>query len=644
MKDMSAKRIGVWIRVSTEDQAQGESPEHHETRARYYAEAKGWKIVEVYNLSGVSGKTVLQHPEAKRMLDDIRSGHITGLIFSKLARLARNTRELLDLSDIFRECGADLISLQEAIDTTSPAGRLFYTMIAAMAQWEREEISERVAASVPVRAKLGKSLGGAAPYGYRWNNKVLVVDEDEAPVRKLMFELFLEHRRKKTVARILTDRGYRTRTGANFSDTTIVRLLSDPIAKGQRRVNYTKSTGDKKHWIEKPESEWVFTEVPAIVSEDLWDRCNAILDEQHRKNRRPARKTQHLFAGFVVCHCGGKMYVPSNSPKYICQRCRNKIPVDDLEAIFEDQLRHFLFSETDIAAYLSEADQMLHEKSDLLSVLEEKQRKLAREMQKVYDLYMADEISKEGFGRVYKPLEERYRQVESEIPELQGEIDFLRIQHLSSEEIISDARDLQARWSGLSDEEKRQIVEIITDRITVYDGEIEIALNYLPALKKTDNWATQPQGFIAATSWKRAGKSAWRAAREMWMWPDSRGSRRTSSTRRSNSGNSSRNRMPRCASEISPGLGLLPPPTRATPEAVWCGERNGRRRQVARSKGSRSLTERIAAVSMASDSLSGGSSPGRRAASIDLPVPGGPIISRLWPPAAAISSARLAFS
>jgi site-specific DNA recombinase len=475
------KRVGIWIRVSTDLKSQEDSPEHHEKRARYYAESKGWVVNSVYSLEGLSGKSVIDYSQTKQMMEDIRTGKITGLIFSKLARLARNTRELLEFSDFFQKHQADMISLDESIDTSTPAGRMFYTLQAAQAQWEREEISARVRASVPIRAKLGKPLGGAAPFGYQWKDRQLIPDPKEAPIRRLMYELFLKYKRRKTVADVLNKAGYRTRNGSKFSDTTVTRLIEDPTAKGIRLANHTRSLGARKHWVHKPREEWVELPVEPIIAAGVWDEANAILQSVRRSRKKPSRRAVQLFAGLAFCHCGGKMKVPSNNRKYICPKCHNKISIIDLEEIFHHQLKDFFFSPEEIVSFLRSADDAIKTKEELLETLKKEQAKIQTEMKKIYKLYIEDQISTEGFGHTYRPLEKRLKEINSEMPELQSEVDFLKIQYLSSDEIISDFQSLYERWKTLDREEKRIIVEHTVERIQIGTDEIDIELGYLPS-------------------------------------------------------------------------------------------------------------------------------------------------------------------
>ena len=202
-------------------------------------------------------------------------------------------------------------------------------------------------------------------------------------------------------------------------------------------------------------------------------------------HQRPARKTIHLFSGMAYCSCGQKMYVPSNSPKYTCSKCRNKMALDDLEDIFQHQLKDFFLSPSEVNTYLNRADEAIKEKEELLEALSEEQRRVSQDMEKVYRLYLDDQITPEGFGGRYKPMEERLGQIEDQIPQLQAEVDFLRIQFLSSDQVLTEAQDLYSRWEDLSSDEKRKIVESITERIIVGEGEVTIHLAYLPSSSET---------------------------------------------------------------------------------------------------------------------------------------------------------------
>lgn len=471
------KEVGIWIRVSSDEQAQGDSPEHHLERGKEYAAPRGWIVKEIYNLAGVSGKSVVAHAETQRMMCDIKKRHITGLIFSKLARLSRNKRELEDFAEFFRAQNADMISIQDFIDTSTPSGRMFYTFQAAQTQWEREEITERIKASVSIRAKLGKTINGRAPYGYHWKDRKLIVQPDEVPVRRKAYELFLRYRRKGTVAKLLNADGHRTREGVLWSDTQVGRVLRETSAKGIYYFNRINS--DKT--IQKPESEWGKVECESIVSLELWNQVNQIMEEQLKKWKKPGRLPTHVFGNLIWCHCGGKMYARNDSPKFHCRKCNHKIAQADLDDIVRNELHNFFGKSERIASHMADANRNLTEKSDALEAQTREIQKVRDEMARTHRLYFDGSITSQGFGEFYKPAEIRLNQLQSGLPKLEAEVAFLKINHVSAEEVLSEARTLYDQWPKLSTDDKRKIAESVIEKIVIGNGEIDITLSYLPS-------------------------------------------------------------------------------------------------------------------------------------------------------------------
>jgi TolA-binding protein len=130
-------------------------------------------------------------------------------------------------------------------------------------------------------------------------------------------------------------------------------------------------------------------------------------------------------------------------------------------------------SPTEVQGYPAKADQVIREKEELLRSLEEEKKRVTKDRDGILRAYLDEQMDVKAFGAAHRPLEERVRQIEEQIPELQGEIDFLKIQYLSSDRILLEAQDLHTRWSQLVQEEKRTIIESITENITVGKEDIQ---------------------------------------------------------------------------------------------------------------------------------------------------------------------------
>ena len=161
-----------------------------------------------------------------------------------------------------------------------------------------------------------------------------------------------------------------------------------------------------------------------------------------------------------------------------------KIPIEDLEAIFFEQLKSFLLSPKDINRFLGRAQETMAEKEALLETRKKEAERIRQKTDRTYRLYLDKEISGDAFGRFFRPIEERQKQLEDEIPKLQAEIDFLKVNSFSTDQVMNDANYLQDAWPRLEQQEKRKIVECITNKIVISKEEITIDLCYLPSSKE----------------------------------------------------------------------------------------------------------------------------------------------------------------
>lgn len=225
------KRCIALARVSTDDQArEGISLEAQSDRLRAYATAQGLGSVEV-RLEAKSGKRLDKRPVLQAILEEIQAGDVTALLVFKLDRLARNTVEALALAQLLQKHGCRLVSLSETIDTGSAFGTFFYTVLAALAQMERDQLAERTRMALAHKIKQGARLG-AAPTGWRkvtgadGKETGLGLDDGGQELVRRVAALRGQGLTFRAVAEALTAAGVATPTGAGrWHPGTVQKLL-----------------------------------------------------------------------------------------------------------------------------------------------------------------------------------------------------------------------------------------------------------------------------------------------------------------------------------------------------------------------------------------------------------------------------------
>ncbi len=376
-------RVTFYARVSSESDEQLNSLGN---QVSYYEEFirknSAWEYIPGYVDEGLSAATTRKREDFHRMVEDGKAGMFDLIITKEITRFARNTLDSILYTRELLGAGVGVFFQNDNINTFDEDSELRLTIMSGIAQDELRKLSSRVKFGHAQAIKKSVVLGNSRIFGYVKNGGRLVIDEAEAPMVRELFELYAggEYSMKQ-IETVFWEKGYRNHNGKKIAHTTMSGIISNPKYKGYYVGNKVKVIDlfTKKQKFLPPE-EWVMFKdesgeiVPAIVSEELWDRANAVLKKRSEdvKGRQGICNHANLLTGKLCCtHCGAAYYRRESvdrrgnrNSKWVCSgKIKNGADSCPSFAVYEEELKPLLFevfreTEADARALVEEYIEM----------------------------------------------------------------------------------------------------------------------------------------------------------------------------------------------------------------------------------------------------------------------------------------------
>lgn len=304
----------LYARYSTEHQTESTIADQLR-RCREYAKTRGWKIGAEYTDEGISGAAIGNRPGVQKALAELEAGDV--LLVVDTTRLSRS-QDLAPLLTRLRHRGVRVIGVLDGFDSESRTARMQAGLSGIMSEEFRAQIASRTHSALDMRARQGKATGGKC-YGYSKAGEII---ESEAAIVREVFERAARGETQKSIARGLNARGIAApgasweRKARRSDGIWLVSAINSMLGNERYigRVIWNRSiwkrdpdTGRRQR-VERPESEWIETEGPTIVSREVWDQVRARANPRKLHGGKSGGGPRYLLSGILVCgECGAKL-------------------------------------------------------------------------------------------------------------------------------------------------------------------------------------------------------------------------------------------------------------------------------------------------------------------------------------------------